>query len=134
MSEIVCVNHKNAQTKLARSQRQMHSCIQCVHHSVIHVFNPFTAVLAAPSLGKSPVKVPNFKTKPLNPFCPLLMGTCRERISIKMDNIESRFIIGPSDILFGGVNVCTFLSPEILQPAAVKGLKSYNQQIRQWNI
>ena len=25
-----------------------------------------------------------------------------------MHNIESRFVIGPSNILFGGVHVCTF--------------------------
>ena len=27
---------------------------------------------------------------------------------MKMHNIESRSVIGPSDILFGGVDVCTF--------------------------
>ena len=30
------------------------------------------------------------------------------KISIKMDSIESRFGIGPSNILFGVVYVCTF--------------------------
>ena len=32
----------------------------------------------------------------------------REKISIKMHSIESRVVIGPSDIPFGGMYVCTF--------------------------
>ena len=73
VSEIVCMSHKNAQTKLARSQRQMHSCIQCIHHSVIHAFNPFIVMLAAPSLGKKSNKSAKFETA--KALLPLLMST-----------------------------------------------------------
>ena len=54
----------------------------------------------------------------------------RERISVKMDSTESRFIIAPSNnhTVWGDVCVCVcvcaFLSPEILQAVAVKGLKT----------
>ena len=43
-----------------------------------------------------------------------------KNISIKMDSIESRFIIGPSNILFGGVYVCIF------QPENFTGSKGVN--------
>ena len=37
MSENVCIEHKKKlHIKLARSQRQMHIFIQCIHHSVMH--------------------------------------------------------------------------------------------------
>ena len=39
-----------------------------------------------------------------------------------MDGIESRFVIGPSNIQSGGVYVCTF-QPGNLQAVAVKVLK-----------
>ena len=38
-----------------------------------------------------------------------------------MHSIESRFVIGPSNILFAGVYLCPF-SAEIVQAWAVKGL------------
>ena len=37
------------------------------------LINPFTAMLAAPSLGKRPIKVP--KLKPLKLFCPFRVST-----------------------------------------------------------
>ena len=54
--------------------------------------NPFTAMLAPPPLGKWPTKVPNLKS--LRSFFPF--AWTREKISIKMHTIESRFVTGPS--------------------------------------
>ena len=66
--------------------------------------NPFTAMLAAPSLGKRSNKSVKFETiKAFHPFT-----WARERIFIKMVSIENRFVIGPSHILFWGVHACTF--------------------------
>ena len=39
-----------------------------------------------------------------------------------MLSIQSRFVIGPSNILSAGVCMCALFSPEILQAVAVKGL------------
>ena len=66
--------------------------------------NPFTAMLAAPPLGKRPVEVSDLKS--LRTFFPF--AGARGKISIKIDSIESRIVIGPSNILFAGVSVCTF--------------------------
>ena len=66
--------------------------------------NPFTAVLAAPSLEKQPIEVPNFEIISLFPF----FASARERTSIKMHSIESKIVIGPSTILFAGVSVYIF--------------------------
>ena len=74
--------------------------------------NPFTAMLAAPSLKKQPIQVPNLK--PLRLFS--LFARARERtftkthIFFKFDvllyvhrncwlSVESRFVIGPSNIV-----------------------------------
>ena len=47
----------------------------------------------------------------------------RERIFIKTLSTESRWVIGPENILYAGA--CVHLSnPEILQAGAVKGLNS----------
>ena len=43
-------------------------------------------------------------------------------ISIKTHSIESRFFIGPSNVLFAGVCMSALFSPEFLQAEAVKGL------------
>ena len=107
------------------------------------VFNPFTAVLAAPSLEKWATEVPNLK--PLRLFS--LFAWARERTSTKTHSTESRFVIGrtstkthstesrfvigrtstkthrtesrfvigPSNTLSAGVHVCTF------QPGNVTG-------------
>ena len=69
---------------------------------ILQMFNTFTAVLAAPSLEKRPIEVPNLKSLRL---CPLF--AC-ERTSTKMHSIESRFAIGPSNMLFAGVYVSNF--------------------------
>ena len=68
-----------------------------------HDLNPFTATLAAPSLEKRPIKMPNLK--PLRQFAPFAWA--RERTSAKTHRIE-RFVLGLSSILFAGVYVCTF--------------------------
>ena len=73
--------------------------------------NPFTAMLAAPSLGNRPMKIPNLKSLRLISSA----AWAPERTSIKTYSIESRFVIGPSDILFAGMHVCTF------QPANFTG-------------
>ena len=56
------------------------------------------------SLSKRPIKVPNLKS--LRPLFPFARGS--ERISIKTRSTESRFLTGPSNILFASVYVCTF--------------------------
>ena len=66
--------------------------------------NPFTAMLAAPSLWKRPIKVPNLKS--LRLFSPC--ARAREQNSVKTLSTESRLVIGPSDILFASVYVCRF--------------------------
>ena len=68
------------------------------------LINPFTAMLAVSSLWKWPMKVPNLKS--LSPFFPLHMSMWKDYI--KMHSTESRFVIGPSNILFAGVYMCTF--------------------------
>ena len=72
--------------------------------TTIIIVNPFTAMLTVPSLGKWPIKAPNLKS--LRLF--LLVAWARERTSIKMHSIKSRLVIGPSNILFGGMYVRTF--------------------------
>ena len=57
------------------------------------LINPFTAMLAAPSLGKRPMKVPDLK--PLRIFSSVVWA--HERTSIQMHSIERRFVTGPSD-------------------------------------
>ena len=52
--------------------------------------NPFTAILAAPSLGNRPVKSAK---------------SVRERNSIKMHSIESRFVTGPLNTVLKRVYV-----------------------------
>ena len=81
-------------------------CLRCILHRpfFLDLFNPFTAMLAASSLGKRPIKVLNLKS--LRLFSPF--ASARERTSIKMHNIEGRFVIGSSNILFACVYVCTF--------------------------
>ena len=79
------------------------------------VINPFTAMLAGPSLGKPPIKLPNLK--PLRFFSSFV--SAHEKISVKMFSIENRFVTGPSNILSPGMYVCM----DILQDVAVKGLR-----------
>ena len=56
------------------------------------------------SLGKWPIKAPNLK--PLRLFDPFPWA--HQKISTKMHSIESRFVIGPSNILFARIYVCNF--------------------------
>ena len=49
-----------------------------------------------------------------------LKGFLSKRTVLKV----SLLYVGPTKIIFAGVYVCTFLSPEILQAGAVKGLNS----------
>ena len=58
--------------------------------------NPFTAMLASPSLGKTTNKSTNFDIS--NAFPPFTWA--RERNFIKMVSNENRFVIGLSNILF----------------------------------
>ena len=74
---------------------------------------PFTAKLAAPSLWKRPTNVPNLK--PLRLFfllfflAPLRMSVWEDFfLKSKMPSTESRLVIAPSNIVFGGVYVWTF--------------------------
>ena len=48
------------------------------------------------SVEKRPIEVPNLKS----------CERTRERISMKIHGTESRFVIGSSNMLFGGVYVC----------------------------
>ena len=66
--------------------------------------NPFTAMLAASSLGKRPTKMPNLKSLWL--FS--LFSWTRESNSMKTHSTEIRFFVGPSNILIAGVYVSTF--------------------------
>ena len=84
----------------------------CLHNNQVRTFfllpllphNSFTAMHAAPSLGKRPIKSAKFGIiKAFSPF-----ALVRERIFIKMHSAKSRFVIGPSNILFAGMYMCTF--------------------------
>ena len=88
--------------------------------STLALINPFTAMLAAPSLWKRPIKVPNLKPSRL--FAPLPWA--RENISIKMDSIESRFVIGPSNILFWS-RVCVHLSAQNFTGCGSEGVNTW---------
>ena len=48
-----------------------------------------------------------------------------------MNNIESRFDIGPSDILFAGVHVCTF-QPRNVTGWSSEGVKQSCFQVGKW--
>ena len=86
--------------------------------------NPFTAMLAAPSLGKRPIKVPNLKSFRLFFSPPFSSPPSHE--------LEKRFISKCSLFKAGLLQdhqiyclqacKCPFLSPEILQAVARKGL------------
>ena len=78
----------------------------CAKHKFCptHMVNLFTATLATPSLGKRPIKVPNLKSVRLS----LLLQKHMKGLLIKLHNIENKFVIGQSDILFADVYVCTF--------------------------
>ena len=67
-------------------------------------FNPFTAMLAALSLGKWPIKVPILKSFWL--FYPL--ARARERTYIQMHSAESGYVTEPSNVLSAGAYVCSF--------------------------
>ena len=61
-------------------------------------------MLAALSLGKRPIEVPNLKSLRLFP----IFAEAHERTSIELYSIESRAVIEPSNILFSGVYMSTF--------------------------
>ena len=67
-------------------------------------FNLFTAMLANVSLGKQPIKVPNLKSLNLMPH----FAWAPNSTSIKTNSIKSRFVTGPSNILFASLHVSTF--------------------------
>ena len=52
------------------------SFIITFHHSLLHFFNSFTAVLAAPSLEKRPTEVPKFEM--IKTFPPLRLSTWKD--------------------------------------------------------
>ena len=76
----------------------------CFSQWFLCLFNLFTAMFAALSLRKWPIKMPNFI--PLMFFCLLRMNTWK--VSIKTHSIENRFVTGPLNILFSSVHVCIF--------------------------
>ena len=84
--------------------RNAHCCLLFTSLLQFGYFNPFTAMLAAPSFGKRPIKVPNLKS--LRLFSTFVRA--REVTSIKMHSIEGRYITGPSNIQSAGVCVYTF--------------------------
>ena len=85
-------------------QEEWGTSIPATNTYITDDINPFTAMLALQSLWKRPIKVPNLKS--LRPFPPFAWA--RERTSAKMHSVESRFVIGPSDILFADVYKCIF--------------------------
>ena len=72
--------------------------------------NPFTAMLAALSPRKRPMKVANLKSVWLlfSFFFSPSVACVRERTSIETHGIERKFVIGLSNILIADVYVCTF--------------------------
>ena len=80
--------------------------------------NPFTAMLAVPSLEKRPIKVPNLK--PLKLFGPRLMSTGKDFY----ENAQYWKYICYRTIKYTVWRSiqCALFSPEILQAGAVKGL------------
>ena len=87
-------------------------------------------MLAAPSPRKQPIKVPNLK--PLRLFCPF--DWAHERVSIKMHSIKSRFVIGPSNVLFVGMYMSTF-QPGNFTGCGSKGVKiKYNSTMKNTTV
>ena len=80
-------------------------------------FNPFTAMLAVPSLEKRPIQMLNCS----GDFSPLPQE--RAKGDMQIEGIESRFVIGPSNILSAGVYVCTFQQPGHLTGWDSEGVK-----------
>ena len=76
-------------------------------------------MLAAPSLGKGSIKVPNLKPLRLL-FAPFASASKMIYLFLKSKCtvLKVRFFIGPSDIQFAGVYVCTF-QPANIQFAGV---------------
>ena len=114
-------------TRTASFQYHCHSCHRHAHCPCwqIHVLstykltafvNPFTAMLATLSLLvlKQPIKVPNLKS--LKPFLPFTWA--HKKILSKW--WCTVFNVVPSNMLFA--DMCSLVSPEILQAGAVKGL------------
>ena len=66
--------------------------------------NPFTAMLASPATRKMTSKSSKFEI--IQAFFSLCIA--RDKMSIKIHNAESRFVIRPLHILVAGVYVCTF--------------------------
>ena len=82
-----------------------------------HFFLSFYLTLLLPCLPhltwKTINKSAKLETTKVKLFCPLCMSPWKD--SIKLHTTESRFVTGPSNILFAGVFVCTF------QPGNVTG-------------
>ena len=89
---------------LSGNTYSIHFSLQCMIVEQFSGFNPFTAMLATPSLWKLAIKMPDLKS--LSPFSFFTIAC--ERISLKMHRTESRFVVGPSNTLFAGMCVYTF--------------------------
>ena len=87
--------------------------------NTLKTINPFTATLAALSLGKWPIEVPNLKSLRLfHTF-----AWARERNSIKIHSTESKFLQGHQIYYLQTCTcMCALFSPDILQAGAGKGL------------
>ena len=103
------IHTKTERDSVTKTFRKSDLLRKSTHVLCCHI-NPFTAMHAAPSLGKRQLKVPYLK--PLRLFYPLHMSTLKDlkkkNFLMKMYSIESRFATGPSNILSGVVYMCTF--------------------------
>ena len=109
------------------SQRpDSHWCCSRPYHSMS--LNPFTAMLAAPSIGKIINKSAKFET--VKTFLSPSHET-RQSISMKMHSIETRFVAWPSNVRSGGVYVCTF-QPGNFTGWGSEGLTENDQQLPTW--
>ena len=74
---------------------------QVQHRCLITHFNPLMSRCHLKTTSKSA------KFETLNLFV-FFFALARERVAIKLHSIESRFVVGPSNILFAGVYVSIF--------------------------
>ena len=81
--------------------------------------NPFAAMLAAKSIGKRPMKVPNLKSSRLSPIR-------MKRFLSKNALYWKQISIGPSNVLYTGMYMCTF-QPGYLTGCVGEGVKSWSR-------